>query len=60
MSSYPVANFEIQKYYLNESKSNSAYSIKNWPKIKNGTYVVNLDEYKPIGTHQLYMPMVIM
>ena len=23
----------------------------NWPKIKDGVYVINIDEHKPIGTH---------
>ena len=23
----------------------------NLPKIKNGSYIINLDEYKSIGTH---------
>ena len=34
----------------NEPKSNDVYS-GNWlPKIKDGAYVINLDEYKSIGT----------
>ena len=28
MSTDPLANFEIQKYYLNESKFNGVYSYK--------------------------------
>ena len=43
--------FEIQKDYQNEAKFNGVYSRNNLPKIKNGTYVINLDEYKAIGTH---------
>ena len=30
---------------------NGVYLRNNLPKIKNGTYVINFDEYKPIGTH---------
>ena len=37
--------------YQNESKNNSAYSWNNLPKIKNGAYVINLDEFKLIATH---------
>ena len=46
-----LTNFEIQKYYLSESKFDSAYSRNNLPKIKDGAYVINLDEFKSIGTH---------
>ena len=44
-------NFEIQKYYKNEPRFNGAYSRDNLPKIKNGAYVINIDEYSDIGTH---------
>ena len=44
--------FEIQKYYQNGSRSNGVYSRDNLPdKIKDGTYVINLDEYSDIGTY---------
>ena len=43
--------FEIQNYYKNETRFNGAYSRDNPPKIKNGTYAINLDEYKDTGTH---------
>ena len=51
MLPHPLANFEIQKYYQNEPKFNGVYSKNNLPKIKDGGYVVNPDEYKSIGTH---------
>ena len=41
----------MQKYYQNESKFNGIYSRDNLPKVKNGAYVINLDEYSDIGTH---------
>ena len=44
-------DFEIQMYYQNEPKFNDVYSRNNLPKIKDGAYVINLDEYKSIGTH---------
>ena len=51
MPTHPLTNFEIQNYYQNEPKFNGVYSRNNLPKIKDGAYVINLDEYKPIGTH---------
>ena len=51
MSSHPLTNFEIQKYYQNELRFNGVYSRDNLPKIKDGAYVINLDEYSDIGTH---------
>ena len=47
----PLTNFEIQKYYQNEPRFNGVYSRDNLPKIKDGAYVINLDEYSDIGTH---------
>ena len=46
-----LTNFEIQKYYQKEPKFNGVYSRNNLPKIKDGTYIINLDEFKSIGTH---------
>ena len=52
MPPHPLTNFEIQKYYENESRFNGVYSRDNLPnKIKDGAYVINLDEYSDIGTH---------
>ena len=50
MLPHPLTNFEIQNYCQNEPKSNGIYSRNNFPKIKDGAYVLNLDEYKSIGT----------
>ena len=46
-----LTTFEIQKYYQNKIKFNSAYSRNNVPKTKDGAYVTNLDEHKSIGAH---------
>ena len=51
MLPHPLKNFEIQKYYQNEPKFNGVYSGNNLPKIKDGAYVINLDEFKSIETH---------
>ena len=39
------------KYYENESRFNGVYSRDNLSKIKDGAYIINLDEYSDIGTH---------
>ena len=51
MPSHPLTNFEIQKYYQNESRFNGVYSRDNLTKIKDGAYIINFDEYSDIGTH---------
>ena len=35
---------------MNESKFNSFYSRNDLPEIKDGEFVINLDEYKSIET----------
>ena len=51
MPRHPLTNFEIQKYYQNEPRFNGVYSRNNLPKkIKDGAYVINLDEYADVGT----------
>ena len=50
MSLNILTNFEIQKYYQNQPKLNGVYSRNNSAKIKDGPYVVNLDECKSIET----------
>ena len=49
------AVFEMQKYYQNEPKFNGVYSRNNLLKIKDGAYVINLDEYKSIGNHWIVL-----
>ena len=53
MPPHPLTNFEIQKYYQNEPKSNGVYSRDNLTEIKDGAYVINPDEYSNIGTHRV-------
>ena len=40
-------------YYKNEQKFKSIYSRNCLPKIKDRTYVINLEEEKTLGTHWL-------
>ena len=52
MPPHSLTNFEIQKYYQNEPRFNGVFSINNLPnKIKDGAYIINLDEYGDVGTH---------
>ena len=52
MKPHPLTNFEIQKYYENEPRFNGVYSRNNLTKkIKDGAYVINLDEHADTGTH---------
>ena len=52
----PLTNFEIQKY-KNEPIFSGVFSRNNLPehnsieKIKDGAYIINLDEYANVGTH---------
>ena len=39
------------KYYENEPRFNGVYSRDNLSKIKDGAYIINLDEYSDIDTH---------
>ena len=52
MLPHPLANFEIRRYHQNEPTFNGVYSRDNLPnKIKDGTSVINFDEYADVGTH---------
>ena len=52
MQPHPLTNFEIKKYYKNEPRFNRVFSRDNLPKkIKDGAYIINLDEYADVGTH---------
>ena len=57
MPPHPSINFEIQKYYQNEPKFNGISWQKNLSKIKDVAYVINLDEFKSIGTHWIALYM---
>ena len=50
MPLHPLTNFEIEKYQ-NEPKFNGFYSANNLSKIKDGAYIINLDDFELIGTH---------
>ena len=46
-----LTNFEIQKHCQKELKFHGVYSRNNLPKLKDGAFVINLDEYESIETH---------
>ena len=59
---HPLTNFEIQEYYQSEPRFNGVFSRDNMPNnnirpkglgstVKNGAYVINLDECHDIGNH---------
>ena len=60
MPPHPLTNFEIQIYFQKEPRFNGVYSRNNLPfvktrtaQIKDGAYVINLDDYKSIVTHRI-------
>ena len=55
MLPHPLKIFEMQKFYQNEPKFNGVYSKNSLPKIKDWAFVINLNGYKSIGTHRIYL-----
>ena len=52
MLPHHLTNFEIQKHYEDEPRFVGVFSRDSMPrKIKDGAYVISLDEYKDVGTH---------
>ena len=52
-----LTNFEITKCYQNEAKFNDAYWRNNLSKMKDVTYIINLDEYESIETNWIALYM---
>ena len=51
MLPHTLRNFEIQLYYQNQPRFKGIFSRDNLPKkIKDGAYVINLNEYADVGT----------
>ena len=51
MLPHPLTYFEIQKYCQKEPEFDDVCSINNLFEIKDGAYIINLDECESIGTH---------
>ena len=61
MTPHPLTNFEIIKYYENESRFNGVYSRANVPnEIKYWEYVINLDEHSAIGIHWIALYLMVL
>ena len=55
IGTHPLTNLEIQKYE-NGPRFNGVFSRNNLPKkIKDGAYIINLDEYVDVGTHWIVL-----
>ena len=53
---HSLTNIEIQKYYQNQPNFKGVYSQNSLPQnMKDRLYVINLDEYKSIGTHWIVL-----
>ena len=49
---HPLTNFELEMHYQDKPRLNGVFSRDNLPKkIKDGAYIINLDEYTDVGTH---------
>ena len=60
MLPYPLTNFEIQKYYKNEPRFNGVFSRNNLlKKIKDGAYIINLDEYANVKKMKFFISIVL-
>ena len=55
MPSHPSINFQKQNYYRNKPRFNGVYSRIYLSKIKDWAYVINLGEFKSIGTHWIVL-----
>ena len=52
MPPHLLTNFELEMYYENEPRFSGVFSRNCLPKtIKDGLYVINLNEYADVGTH---------
>ena len=61
MPLHPLTNFEIQKYYENELRFIGVFSRDNMSKkIKDGAYIINLDEYTDVGTHWIAFILIVL
>ena len=46
-----LSNIEITKYFNNDLRFNGVFSRNNLSRIKDGVYVINLDDKKIKGRH---------
>ena len=48
---YPLNNIEITNYFNHKPRFNGVFSRTNSPRLKDGEYVINLDDKNSKGTH---------
>ena len=48
---HPLNNIEITNYFNDEPRFNGVFSRNNLARIKDGAYVINLDDKNSKGTH---------
>ena len=48
---HTLRNIKITKYFNNKPKFNGVFSRENLPKIKDGVYVINLEDTQSKETH---------
>ena len=51
MPPHSLTNFQIHKFYQNGPRFNSVYSTDDFQKLKDGAYIITLDEYCVFRTH---------
>ena len=50
---HPLNNIEITNYFKYEPRFNGVFSRKNLSRIKDGVYVINVDNKNSKGTHEV-------
>ena len=48
---HPLNNVKITNYFNYESRFNGVFSRNNLPRIKDGAYIIKLDDKNSKGTH---------
>ena len=59
MLSHPLTSFELQKYFQNKSTFNVVYSRNNLSLIKDGAYIITLDEYESVGIYWIAYRLMV-
>ena len=54
---HPWSDIEITNYFNYEPRFNGVFSRNNLPRLKDGMYVINLDDKDSKGTH--WVPLFI-
>ena len=55
---HSLKTFEIQKHYNNKPKFHGVYSRNRLHNSKDKAHVINLDEYKAVGTHWIALYVI--